>query len=365
MMATNEDEKKEEEETEAKNKEEQIMENLSDIQKQLFDRLVAAKVTEKLAAEKLAMAHGSTTSTASSDVSSVVNCLPKSDSNDDSENVEDVVNSLGKIFHKVPPLKVLEKANLNLTDTPLGHTLLSTFGVQYRGIPQTDEGKAYWDSREYKVHSQVMSNRILFENTVGGCPKRKIHCDKPEDPLSKHVFLAENEVEHALGETKSVIVGLLYKKWPLSRELKYVTPIPSSSFEHKAFVAPCMQINAKTGKMEIQQNKGTKITCMCGAIFASIAKGKHEGGANDHLKLAQLVLFLPGLDDFRQKLHAIGENETKQSKELLCYHCRIFVMTYVSGANQSRFAIVGTDQRCSVLNDSQGCQQGLLPLAML
>jgi hypothetical protein len=155
MMATNEDEKKEEEETEAKNKEEQIMENFSEIQKQLFHQLVAAKVTEKLAAEKLAMAHGSTTSTASSDVSSVVNCLPKSDSNDDSENVEDVVNSLGKIFHKVPPLKVLEKANLNLTDTPLGHTLLSTFGVQYRGIPQTDEGKAYWDMREFKVHSQV------------------------------------------------------------------------------------------------------------------------------------------------------------------------------------------------------------------
>jgi hypothetical protein len=351
-------------EEEKKDGEGSFLEGLSPNEREFFSILSPdqRKTMEGIIGSRLAAERARPTA---GDVPLVVNCLPKSDSNDEAENVNDVVNTLGELFSGVPPFAIQQKdlhRSVIQNDAPTAHKLETTLGVQYRGIPKDQKGQAYWEKREFEIHNQVMSSRILFENTAGIRPKRVLGSDRPKDPLSEHVFLTEHEVQKALGEQKSVIVGLLYKNWPLSRELKYITESPSCSHDLKAFVAPCIQINAKTQKMEIGQNKATKKTCKCGAIFASIAKGKHEGGDNDELKLAQLLPFLHRLEDFRQKLHAIGEKETMQSKELLCYHCRIFVMTYVSGANQNKFVIIGTDQRCSVLNGSQGCQQGLLPL---
>jgi hypothetical protein len=64
------------------------------------------------------------------------------------------------------------------------------------------------------------------------------------------------------------------------------------------------------------------------------------------------------------RLHAIAQDESKQSKELLFYHCRIFVMTNVKGPNKSKYAIIGTDQSSTVSSESEGSQSGVLPLCL-
>ena len=68
--------------------------------------------------------------------------------------------------------------------------------------------------------------------------------------------------------------------------------------------------------------------------------------------------------DLILKLDKFGELLEKkegslQTKQMLAYYLRNFIHTNVQDGNKNKLALIGTDQRCSVSNNSGGCQRGV------
>lgn len=333
--------------------------------------------------------------------------LAKSDSNDDrSQRDPPPVLPLKLLFANIPALKVSPEDHRELpdpADPPTKHVLNSTLGIMYRGIPKNEEGKEYWEKRAYKVHTEVMCQRIAFthpsranviapaENDVvppplpngpirkrrgtgkSGAPAPTVTAMPPRIDLSLYRFWEPgNEpagFTDELLEDNKVLQRLLHK-WPLIDGVGKSgngggKNAPDVWTKHevatKSTVITCIRSldpNNLGKKVEMTTGK-----CKCGPIFASIAKGKHEMGTNPHLKFSAIAPFLPKLNDFYHQLRANGGKHI-QTKELLCYHCRIFLVTNVWGANKNKYALIGSDQRCYSKHESDGCQAGVLAFCL-
>jgi hypothetical protein len=148
----------------------------------------------------------------------------------------------------------------------------------------------------------------------------------------------------------SPILNLLVNKWPLSGTIQKkwkgfdTTDWNAGKRLKWSCVCPCIRHNPEGKKT----HKWISDTCKCGAILASIAKGLHEKGNNQHLKLEALLPCLPPLDAFREMIQKKEGSLT--TKELLCFFFRTFVITMVEGSNNSKYAIIGTNQRCALQN---------------
>jgi hypothetical protein len=177
-----------------------------------------------------------------------------------------------------------------------------------------------------------------------------------------HVFRTE-AANAATLILKSKTLELLANKWPLLSKIPkdmngFQTEEWKTELDAYCMVASCIRHNPEGNG----RHKVLSKTCRCGSILASIAKGMHDNGTNPHLTLPAIQPYLGKLDAFCNMI--LSKEGSLAMKELLCFHCRIFVMTNVKGANQSKYAIIGTDQCSSINFMSKGAQVGILPLCL-
>jgi hypothetical protein len=313
--------------------------------------------------------------------------LQKQDSNDDGDQQLLVVeNPFQGMFPGIGILEVTkEEAAMGdaLIDTnpPKSQDLKESTGVLYHGVPFLDtDGNDIWTPLESfnKHFDRVMSGRLVFNvpevaANPGGTKKRgreldqDISChDFRREPAEFFTELMECDETRELVKSSKTL-ELLVKKWPLNSNVLtthrvFDTPEWKARKNDYCMVATCIRSNPLPNKTQKKKWKIQSQSCICGAILAGIAKGVHDQGTNPHLTFAALLPYLGKLDAFRTMI--LTKDGSVATKELLCFYFRIFVMTNIDGNNQSKFAIIGTDQRNSALHESKGVQLGILPLCL-
>jgi hypothetical protein len=294
--------------------------------------------------------------------------LEKNDSNDGEPTVT-TPNALECMFKDVPAVAIAKtdlakKEALIASLAPTHHDLKGTLGVMYRGVTEAGDDENFWLSQEYVGFYDVMNARICFPGVYTKRNRDGVKMKKEVD-LSKHTLCVVPRAGLADAMKTSAILRLLVNKWPLTSDIprafagfKTIEWDTNGKREKHSMVSHCIRHNPLSKKKFQPVSK----TCKCGAILASIAKGLHENGVNPHLKLQALLRLLPSLDSFREKIQK--KDDSLMTKELLCYYFRLFVVTNVDGANNSKYAIIGTDQRSSALYESGGGQVGIIPLCI-
>ena len=293
------------------------------------------------------------------------NGLHRTDSNGDVLG-DQLHADYGMWLKEVPEINVDKrdweaKEQLCPNDGPSSHDLVDQHGVLYRGlfipqesplwdklrVPLNGEKKHFWkDAHMTRMYKKVMTGRCVFQyaNT-----KKNIQ----DDPLEKKVFHEGDEDFWKENLEKSKILRLLHNCWPVAKGAVPAWGIGDP--DSKAFVFPCVQCCSKDRALSTGN-------CWCGAVLASIAKGRHEKGDNPELKLAGIMKLILKLDKFGELLEK--KEGSLQTKQMLAYYLRNFIHTNVSEGNKNKLALIGTDQRCSVWNNSGGCQRGIPALCL-
>jgi hypothetical protein len=251
---------------------------------------------------------------------------------------------------------------------PDAHDLLKD-GILYRGLPLSIK-------EAQTAHITFETDAIELWRKIGFEEYNHVTCDRSSFPLSadidntdKHTFM---EITTEMQDSETV--RIVFAKWPMAKAIPtfllnektettngYKAWLASdSSNAMKGICLPCPRDNGKiadsTGK------KFSKGLCKCGAVIAAIVKGVHEEHENPHLRPEAFLKFAPQLDAFRTVLleYSSGTN----AKRVLCFFLRLFVPTDTDSKDQSKYALIGTDQRSTTNFGSRGCQIGIPALCL-
>lgn len=289
--------------------------------------------------------------------------LVRRDSNGDFRDNQEKAN-YSSWFPPTLPKLTIDDADLKFREPlinrnpPNKHELVEEHGVLYRGVPIPDNSSIWdkfppvnekdliWKEVHNRHHRLVMLERIQFEHNSKG--------DGSDGSLASKQFpISPANLEKV---QESTILRLLRNKWPLTDRIGQDWKIPvGTDLKGKAIVYPCIQCSSTSKVL-------SRGSCFCGSVFASIAKGMHENSDNDLLKLDSITPIVVEMDNFRKLI--LGKEGSVQTKQLLCYYLRLFVHTNVSGLEKSKMALIGSDQRCSILNRSYGCPRGPIALCL-
>jgi hypothetical protein len=267
-----------------------------------------------------------------------------------------------QIIPKTDEDRIKKTVKLESTNTgPQNHALEKSHGVLFRHT---------------EAHSTTLNVKTTIKmwHVIGFATNNKITCQRTNIPWNGTADAATTfekvaPTQEMLG---SETMRRLHARWPVM-----VTPLPGylikDANEKKhgynkfidanpttatfCFTMSCLKDNSDVTTKKYQKEI-TNGVCKCGAVTASVAKGWHEDGSNEHLKRAALLPHAVKIDALRAEFVSEGDR-VGHGKRTLCLFLRLFIQTSSEDKNRSKYVLIGTDQRSSVNHGSEGCHIGI------